>query len=147
MPEYTDWGSSPTGMMKVYQGQNYDLGQTIADLVDNGIDEGAKSVEIVINAGEKQDDLYIAIFDTGSGIPEDQFDEIMKLGQSTKSDASKLGVFGVGLKLSSLAQADEVTILSRTNGKTPNIRRISAPYIMKTNTNRLLKWSNINCGL
>ena len=144
MPEYTDWGSSPKGMMKVYQGQNYDLGQTIADLVDNGIDEGAKSVEIVINAGEKQDDLYIAIFDNGSGIPEDQFDEIMKLGQSTKSDASKLGVFGVGLKLSSLAQADEVTIQSRKKGQTPMLRRISAPYIMKTDTNRLLKVPSSN---
>ena len=144
MSEYTDWGSSAKGMMKVYQGQNYDLGQTIADLVDNGIDEGAKSVEIVINAGEKQDDLYIAIFDNGSGIPEDQFDEIMKLGQSTKSDASKLGVFGVGLKLSSLAQADEVTIQSRRKGETPMLRRISAPYIMKTDTNRLLKVPSSN---
>ena len=144
MQEYTDWGSSPQGMMKVYQGQNYDLGQTIADLVDNGIDEGAKSVEIVINAGEKQDDLYIAIFDNGSGIPEDQFDEIMKLGQSTKSDASKLGVFGVGLKLSSLAQADEVFIQSRKKGETPMLRRISAPYIMKTDTNRLLKVPSSN---
>ena len=35
----------------------------------------------------------------------------MKLGHSTKTDASKLGVFGVGLKLSSLAsEANEVTI-------------------------------------
>ena len=53
----------------------------------------------------KQDTFYIAIFDNGS-VFEDQFDEIMKLDQSTKSDASKLGVFGVGLKSSSLAQAD-----------------------------------------
>ena len=135
----TEWGTSPKGMMKVYQGQNYDLGQTIADLVDNGIDEGASSVEIIINPGLNQDDLYIAIFDNGSGIPEDQFDEIMKLGQSTKLDATKLGVFGVGLKLSSLAQADEVTIVSREKGKTPALRRISAPYIMKTDSNRLLK--------
>ena len=40
--ELVDWESDPNGMMKVYQGQNYDLGQSIADLVDNGIDEGAK---------------------------------------------------------------------------------------------------------
>ena len=126
--------------MKVYQGQNYDLGQSISDLVDNGIDEGADTIEIIINPGEKEQDLFIAIFDNGSGISEDQFDDIMKLGHSTKTDASKLGVFGVGLKLSSLAQANEVTIQSRTRGKSASLRRISAPYVLKRNENKLMKY-------
>jgi hypothetical protein len=134
-----NWESDPAGMMKVYQGQNYDLGQSISDLVDNGLDEGADTVEIVVHAGETEDDLFIAIFDNGAGIPEDQFDEIMKLGHSTKTDATKLGVFGVGLKLSSLAQANEVTIQSRQKGKPSRLRRISAPYILKTNTNKLMR--------
>ena len=134
-----DWNSEPAGMMKVYQGQNYDLGQSISDLVDNGIDEGADTVEIVINPGESEENLFIAIFDNGSGIPENQFDDIMKLGHSTKTDASKLGVFGVGLKLSSLAQADEVTIQSQVEGKNAALRRISAPYVLNNNVNKLMK--------
>ena len=137
--ETVDWNSEPAGMMKVYQGQNYDLGQSISDLVDNGIDEGADTVEILINPGESEENLYIAIFDNGSGIPEEQFDDIMKLGHSTKTDASKLGVFGVGLKLSSLAQADEVTIQSQVKGKNAALRRISAPYVLKNNVNKLMK--------
>ena len=135
-----DWNSVPAGMLKVYQGQNYDLGQSISDLVDNGIDEGADTIEIIINPGQKEEDLFIAIFDNGSGILEDQFDDIMKLGHSTKTDASKLGVFGVGLKLSSLAQANEVTIQSRTKGNTASLRRISAPYVLKRNENKLMKY-------
>lgn len=138
--ELVDWESDPNGMMKVYQGQNYDLGQSIADLVDNGIDEGAKKVDIVINPGNAEDELFIAIFDNGTGIADDQFDDIMKLGHSTKTDASKLGVFGVGLKLSSLAQANEVTIVSRQHGNAPSLRRISAPYILKNNQNKLMKY-------
>lgn len=137
-----DWNSDPAGMMTFYQGQNYDLGQTIADLVDNGIDEGADAVEIVIYPGENQSELFIAIFDNGTGIHESIFDDIMKLGHSTKKDATKLGVFGIGLKLSSLAQADEVTIQSRTNGEVPAIRRISAPFIIEKNVNKLMKYPN-----
>ena len=136
--ETVDWNSDPAGMMKVYQGQNYDLGQSISDLVDNGIDEGADTVEIVINPGESEENLFIAIFDNGSGIPENQFDDIMKLGHSTKTDATKLGVFGVGLKLSSLAQADEVTIQSQVKGKNAALRRISAPYVLNNNVNKLM---------
>jgi hypothetical protein len=135
-----DWNSEPAGMMKVFQGQNYDLGQSISDLVDNGIDEGADTVEIIINPGEKEKDLFIAIFDNGSGISEHQIDDIMTLGHSTKTDSSKLGVFGVGLKLSSLAQANEVTIQSRVLGKAANLRRISAPYVLKRNENKLMKY-------
>jgi hypothetical protein len=137
--ETVDWNSEPAGMMKVYQGQNYDLGQSISDLVDNGIDEGADTVEIVINPGESEENLFIAIFDNGSGIAEYKFDDIMKLGHSTKTDASKLGVFGVGLKLSSLAQADEVTIQSQVKGHNAALRRISAPYVLKNNVNKLMK--------
>jgi hypothetical protein len=142
--ESVDWESDPAGMMKVYQGQNYDLGQSIADLVDNGIDEGATKVEILIHPGTEDKDLFIAIFDNGSGIHESQFDDIMKLGHSTKTDATKLGVFGVGLKLSSLAQADEVTIVSGKKGDTKTMRRISAPYILKNNLNKLMKFPNTN---
>mgnify|MGYP001239386395 CR=1 FL=1 len=133
-----DWNSDPAGMMKVYQGQNYDLGQSIADLVDNGIDEGANTIEIVISPGETEEELFIAIFDNGGGISEGQFDDIMKLGHSTKTDSAKLGVFGVGLKLSSLAQANEVTIVSKKADSYPSMRRISAPYILKHNKNKLM---------
>jgi len=136
--ETTDWDSDPAGMMRVYQGQNYDLGQSIADLVDNGIDEGANKVEILIVPGETEKELFIAIFDDGSGIQEGDFDDIMKLGHSKKTDATKLGVFGVGLKLSSLAQADEVTIVSGVQGAAKNLRRISAPFILKHNQNKLM---------
>ena len=75
--EVTDWDSEPAGMMTVYQGMNYALGQSIADLVDNGIDEGATKVEISIVPVGK-DSLFIAIFDNGTGIKESDFDDIMK---------------------------------------------------------------------
>ncbi|MDA1131261.1 MAG: ATP-binding protein [archaeon] len=142
--ESVDWESDPAGMMKVYQGQNYYLGQSIADLVDNGIDEGATKVEILIHSGKEDKDLFIAIFDNGTGIHESEFDDVMKLGHSTKTDATKLGVFGVGLKLSSLAQADEVTIVSGKKGDVKSLRRISAPYILKHNRNKLMKYPRQN---
>ena len=135
----SDWEYQPSGMMRVYQGMKYNLGQSIADLVDNGIDEGAKTVDIQINIGSGNK-IFIAIYDDGLGIPGDKLDSAMGLGSSSKGNETKLGVFGIGLKLSSLAQADEVTIESSFNRSPYNLRRISAPYIIQKNENKLLKY-------
>ena len=115
----------------------YGLGHSIADLVDNGIDEGAKNVEILIHDGDSEDDLFIAIFDNGTGIPE-KFDKIMNL-DTNKSDATKLEFLELALN-SHLYLMDEVTIVSKHENNTPSIRRISAPYIYKHNENKILKY-------
>ena len=50
---------------------------------------------------------------------------------------TELGIYGVGMKLSSLSQADEVTIASVNKGRF-GLRRISANYIKSSGRNKLM---------
>lgn len=131
-----DWQSDPCGMMVMYQSQQYLMGQSIADLIDNCYDGGAKNIKVVF--GMSGGEVNVRVYDDGKGIPEEKMASAMKLGVQRERSLTDLGVFGIGMKLSSLAQADEVTVMSRNKGNLA-IRRISADHIKSTNRNELLK--------
>ncbi len=135
---YEQWESDPAGMMGYYQSQSYTFGQSIADLVDNCYDAKASNIEITINYDEVSGEPYVLILDDGVGISEADIRKAMRLGLQKDRSSKDLGVYGIGMKLSSLAQANEVTIASKKNGKFC-LRRISAKHIRKTNKNELLK--------
>lgn len=75
--------------------------QAIADLVDNSLDLDVDASRIEIT---KHDDV-LTIADNGSGMTLDVLVDAMKLGSSGKDDPTDtdLGLFGIGLKNSSLA--------------------------------------------
>ena len=110
--EVEEWKNNPAGMLEVYQRQPYKMGHSIADLVDNSYDAGAKRVEVDIDRDPDTDEMFIRVFDDGKGIPENKWKDAMMLGLQRTRKKSDLGVYGVGLKLSSLSQANEVTVLS-----------------------------------
>ena len=62
----------------------------------------------------------------------------MSLGVEQDRKETDLGVFGIGMKLSSLAQANQVTVLSIKDGK-KSVRRIDATWIKENNENRIFK--------
>lgn len=131
------WETNPVGMMDFYQGQQYKLGQSIADLIDNSYDAGAKRIDVQIDRDSETDGMYIRILDDGKGIPDKEWGKAMMLGLQRTRKSTDLGVFGVGLKLSSLSQANEVTVASVHKGKF-GLRRISAHHIRNTGLNQLL---------
>lgn len=135
-----DWEENPRGMLTVYQRQPYKMGESIADLIDNSYDANAKKIDVKIDIDPETNELYIRILDDGDGIPDKSWKDIMTLGASKKRPESELGIYGVGMKLSSLSQADEVTIASVNNAKF-GLRRISADYIKTTNKKKLLRTS------
>jgi hypothetical protein len=132
-----EWKNNPAGMLEVYQRQPYKMGHSIADLVDNSYDAGAKRVEVDIDRDPDTDEMFIRVFDDGKGIPENKWKDAMMLGLQRTRKKSDLGVYGVGLKLSSLSQANEVTVASVHKGKFGQ-RRISAGHIKETGRNELL---------
>ena len=69
----------------------------------------------------------------------DEWKKIMTLGLERKRGKTDLGVYGVGLKLSSLSQAHEVTVASVNNGDF-GLRRLSANYIRSTGRNEVQKF-------
>jgi hypothetical protein len=130
------WFSDPVGMLRVHQAQTYKLGQCIADLVDNSYDANATIIEIWLETNS-DGEMYLLIFDNGKGIPEEKWRDAMTLGLQRARNDEDLGVYGVGMKLSSLSQANEVTVASVHNGKY-GLRRISAKHIIETQRNEIL---------
>ena len=138
-PESEEWFSDPIGMLRVHQAQPYKLGQCIADLVDNSYDAHATKIDILLETNSN-DEMYLRIFDNGKGIPEEKWREVMTLGLQRERNNEDLGVYGVGMKLSSLSQANEVTVASVNNEKY-GLRRISAKHIIDTERSEILTTS------
>lgn len=138
--EVESWDSDPAGMMEYYKNQPYTLGQSIADIVDNSYDANATRIDVEIQFDPSSEDKpYIVIFDDGDGISDEQMKSALRLGVRRNRSETELGVFGIGMKLSSLAQANEVTIYSKKDGKIA-IRRISASHISEHNIAEVLKF-------
>ena len=134
-----NWESDPGGMKNYYQAISYTLGQSIADLVDNAYDADATEIDIQIDLDPDTSLPYIRILDNGKGISQDDMNKAMRLGLKRERNESDLGVYGIGMKLSALSQAHEVTVASHKSGVF-SLRRISAHHMRETNRNELLKF-------
>ena len=111
--------------------QGYRLEQVVADLVDNSIDAGANQIQIAFAEEEYigKQSHYLIVSDDGKGIAEDALSSIMDFGATRVYDELDLGKFGVGLKSSSLSQAQEITVLSKVENKPVHLRRLSASIV------------------
>ena len=95
-------------------------GNAVAELVDNGIQAGAKNIHIVANAttefvSQRRSTRVkeVAVFDDGEGMDEDTLARCLQFGYGTRLDAQTgIGKFGFGLKGSSLSQARRVEVYS-----------------------------------
>lgn len=89
----------------------YSFEVAVADVVDNSVDAGAKNVVVRLIT---RDDAHIdlAIWDDGSGMNAQTLKEAMRFGADVSSEIERLGKFGLGLKLASLSQAKEVTVIT-----------------------------------
>jgi hypothetical protein len=95
--------------------KDYPLEASIADLVDNSIDAGARRVLVrFMVSGERLVTLCVA--DNGRGMSESDIDRAMQFAAKRKYTSKDLGMFGVGLKTASLSQADTLTVISRRRG-------------------------------
>jgi hypothetical protein len=133
------WESSPSGMMEYYQHQKYNLGQSIADLIDNCYDHGATKIRVDLN--QINGELFLRILDDGFGMNNDELTNAMGLGVRKKDrPVEDLGIFGIGMKLSSLAQANQVTVCSLKDDDF-SLRRIDADHIREKDENILKRTS------
>lgn len=97
----------------------YTLETALADIIDNSITAGARSVELIANT--VADEPWIGLADDGSGMTEAGLIEAMRLGSKNPIDvreAEDLGRFGLGLKSASFSQCRSLTVLTRRDGQT-----------------------------
>lgn len=132
------WVINPRRLVDIFTSMDYSIGQAVCDLIDNCVDADATEVSVEFNYNDRGK-RYLIVRDNGSGIRLADIDEAMSLGAERAYYEANLGKFGIGLKLSSLSQAEEVTLLSRDpDTKHLGCRRISAQHIRDVDRLELL---------
>lgn len=95
----------------------YTTATAIADIIDNSISAGARTVEVHVEWARS--DSWIRITDDGCGMDDVELEQAMQLGASDPRHARRtddLGRFGMGLKTASFSQARALTVHSRKAG-------------------------------
>jgi len=120
-------------LMTSLRNLGYDLPQAVADIVDNSIAAGAKTIHI--DTQFNGDDSWLRISDDGSGMSNPQLLEAMRYGSDRDYTAeSDLGKFGLGMKTASLSQCQRLTVASRSSpGKAVIGYSWDLDHIQKTN--------------
>lgn len=94
----------------------YSLDSALADIIDNSISAGAKTVRMFASASSPR---RLAVVDDGRGLTEDELVEAMRLGTKHPREvraSDDLGRFGLGLKTASFSQCRRLTVASRRAG-------------------------------
>ncbi|MFC7686252.1 ATP-binding protein [Ureibacillus sp. GCM10028918] len=95
----------------------YNAQTAIADIVDNGIDAGAKEVNIIFSYDNG--DGYISIQDNGIGMTNEELQIAMTIGSKDPREERKqkeLGRFGMGLKTASFSLGKRLSVLTKKDG-------------------------------
>ena len=93
------------GSLRSKRNRNFPLQNALLELIDNSVDEGASTINIIENQGD------LIIEDNGQGFKD--IEAALVIGKSNKEN--KIGRFGVGLKDSCLRYSDATVIESNGN--------------------------------
>ncbi|TKD13782.1 ATP-binding protein [Rhodobacter capsulatus] len=107
-------------LIESLRGLGYTTATAVADIIDNSISAGARTVDVHVEwAGT---DSWIRITDDGCGMDDAELEKAMQLGARDPRHtrrADDLGRFGMGLKTASFSQARALTVHSRRSGRAP----------------------------
>jgi len=119
-----------TALIEALRGLGYTSGAAIADIIDNSVSAGARTVWIDVewNNGNGR----VTILDDGSGMADQELELAMTLGDKNPLDRrseSDLGRFGLGLKTASFSQGRRLTVASKKD-RTVSILRWDLDYLL-----------------
>lgn len=108
----------PTENIQHALGANHDIRSGLDELIDNAIDAGAENIRILFHVfGHNL--AQIVIHDDGRGMSAEKMRHVLRLGGHEAESESTIGIYGMGLKEGSYANADTVTVVSRVRGAFP----------------------------
>jgi hypothetical protein len=129
----------PEALIESLRAFGYSTPAAIADLVDNSLSAGARSVWIDCHwAGSRS---WFRVRDDGSGMTEGELKEAMRAGSQSPRDvraSTDLGRFGLGLKTASFSQCRLLTVASR-KAKVSSVRQWDLDVVVRSSEWRLLK--------
>lgn len=94
----------------------YSFESAVADIIDNSISKRAKNIQVTFDSIEPR---FLAITDDGCGMNLGELKEAMKYGSRSSLEqraSDDLGRFGLGLKMASLSQCRQLTVVSKKDG-------------------------------
>jgi hypothetical protein len=92
----------------------YSLETALADVIDNSITAGAKTINVHVDTAGNE--AWIGILDDGSGMTKAELIDSMRLGSRHPHEPRSrhdLGRFGLGLKTASFSQCRRLTVVAR----------------------------------
>ncbi len=145
MPDYSQFLTTPaepeaSSMIETFRAIGYSLEAAIADIVDNSISAGAKT--IWFNAEWSGSKSSVSILDDGKGMIGEEIIQAMRPGSKNPSatrDPKDLGRFGLGLKTASFSQCRQLTVLSKTSNSEPEYWTWDLDYVRDTGKWNLIK--------
>lgn len=105
-------------MVEALRGLGYSTATALADIIDNSISAGARSVALQFAWNAERS--FVSILDDGSGMDDGELESAMRLGDKSPldaRDAGDLGRFGLGLKTASFSQCRRLTVASSRGGR------------------------------
>ena len=102
----------PAALIESMRAFGYSLPTAVADLIDNSISAGARSIDVEFDWDGANSTL--AVVDDGGGMDERTLTEAMRLGTRSPVEErapTDLGRFGLGLKSAAWSQARSLTVL------------------------------------
>lgn len=120
-----------SNFVKSLRDMGYTFEIAVADILDNSISAGAKTIHI---QADDQPEIYLALLDDGISMNEKELVEAMRLGSKDPEAnrlKSDLGRFGMGLKTASFSQCKKITVVSKRKEKI-YARQWDLNYIEKT---------------
>lgn len=140
-PNYELAEPRPAALIEALRAVGYTIQAAVADLIDNSITAGARTVWIRFEWAGR--DSYVVITDDGHGMTERELSDAMRPGNRSpleERDPGDLGRFGLGLKTASFSQARRLTVSSRRrDGVRVAVRRWDLEYVGDSGEWRLLK--------
>ena len=106
----------PAALIESMRAFGYSLPSAVADLIDNSISAGARTVDLAFEW--RGSETLIAVSDDGCGMDERGLVEAMRLGSRSPTEtraADDLGRFGLGLKSAGWSQARVLTVITRAS--------------------------------
>jgi hypothetical protein len=132
-----------TGLSSFRDAGYRDTSMAIAELIDNSIQAGAKTIRVITidevqqsRASKQVVVNKIAVFDDGEGMSKEVLELSLGFAQGTRLNQRKgIGRFGVGLPLASISQCKRVSVYSWQKGKKPMMTYLDIDEVIENKQN------------
>jgi hypothetical protein len=128
-------------MIETFRAIGYSAKTAVADIIDNSITAGAKTVWV--DYEWRGPDTVLSIIDNGVGMKNDELIQAMRPGSKSPLDfreENDLGRFGLGLKTASFSQTRKFSVVSKTEESMCSYWCWDLDYVNTANAWNLLKY-------